>query len=125
MLTSALKLVVAQRLIRKLCVHCRSLYLEPVLLPQSLWPRPLPHWKNNVCDRCYSGSYGRIALFEILPLDAALSRHIIEGATADDIEAFARANGMETLLIQGMRAVEDGLTTPEEIYRVLDVPHDK
>lgn len=123
MLASALKLVVAQRLVRKLCPHCRSLPPEPVILPTKIWPRPLPHWKQNGCEHCYAGFYGRIALFEMLPVTPELSSRIGEGASAEETEKLAHSQGMKTLTEHGFRAVEAGLTTPEEVYRVLGMPH--
>lgn len=123
MLASALRLVVAQRLVRKLCPHCRSMVPEPIVLPPAVWPRPLPHWKNNGCARCFGGFHGRIALFEMLDIDPTLRRQIIDGETADNIELAARQQGMKTLFMQGLRAVEEGLTTVEEVYRVLGAPY--
>jgi len=125
MLASALKLVVAQRLVRRLCPHCRSLNPEPVLLAKSAWPRPLPDWKENGCERCYAGFYGRIALFEMLHITPELSRQIVAGAPASDIETLAHQQGMKSLFDHGLRAVEEGRTTLDEVYRVLGMPHDE
>lgn len=122
MLTSALQLVIAQRLVRKLCPCCRSALPEPLRLPASLFPRPLPQWQANGCERCYGGFYGRLALFELLPVNAALRQAMLEGLPAREIEALARQQGMVSLFESGCLAVEEGLTTIEEIYRVLGFP---
>ncbi|XES84953.1 type II secretion system protein GspE [Franconibacter pulveris] len=122
MLTSALQLVIAQRLVRKLCSCCRSALPEPLRLPAGLFPRPLPQWQANGCERCYSGFYGRLALFELLPVNAALRQAMLEGLPAREIEALARQQGMISLFESGCLAVEEGLTTIEEIYRVLGFP---
>ncbi len=66
MISSALSLVIAQRLVRKLCPHCRKLTTENTRLHGDLWPRPLPRWRAEGCERCYHGFYGRVALFEVL-----------------------------------------------------------
>lgn len=123
MLASALKLVLAQRLVRKLCPHCRSLHPEPVQLPKALWPQPLPNWKANGCERCYAGFYGRIALFEMLNVTPELSRLIVAGASASETEKLAHQQGMKSLFAHGLRAVDEGKTTIEEVYRVIGVPH--
>lgn len=119
MLASALRVVVAQRLVRKLCPHCREPQREPLRLPSSLWAKPLPHWQACGCENCYGGFYGRLALFELLPVDAALRQAVLDGATASEIETLARQQGMATLFESGCQAVEEGLTTIEELYRVL------
>nr|WP_318382962.1 type II secretion system protein GspE [uncultured Enterobacter sp.] len=123
MIASALSLVVAQRLVRKLCPHCRTVIPGETLIPASLWPRPLPHWRAIGCKQCYHGFYGRVALFEVLSVNNALRQAIANGDTAADIQQQARQAGMSTLFDNGCRAVEEGLTTQEELLRVLDVPH--
>lgn len=123
MLASALTLVVAQRLVRKLCPHCRSKTPGDTLIPISLWPRPLPLWQSTGCDQCYHGFYGRVALFEVLPVNKALRHAIAAGDAASDIQRKARQAGMTTLFESGCLAVEQGLTTQEELLRVLGMPH--
>lgn len=123
MLASALTLVVAQRLVRKLCPHCRSKTPGDTLIPTSLWPRPLPLWQSTGCDQCYHGFYGRVALFEVLPVNKALRHAIAAGDAASDIQRKARQAGMTTLFESGCLAVEQGLTTQEELLRVLGMPH--
>ncbi|WP_318377032.1 type II secretion system protein GspE [Enterobacter sp.] len=123
MLASALSLVVAQRLVRKLCPHCRSKIQSDTLIPPALWPRPLPRWQSTGCEQCYHGFYGRIALFEVLPVNKPLRHAIAAGDTASDIHRKARQAGMTTLFESGCLAVERGLTTQEELLRVLGIPH--
>lgn len=123
MLASAIQMVVAQRLVRKLCIHCKKQKAEAITLPDRLWPGPLPDWQPVGCERCYGGFYGRTALFEILPVDTTLRMAIARGVDAGDIEAIARKQGMVTLFEGGCLAVSQGLTTLAEVYRVLGVPH--
>lgn len=122
MISSALSLVVAQRLVRKLCPHCRILSDESATLPNGVWPRPLPRWQAGGCDRCYHGFYGRIALFEVLAIDAELRQAIASEQSAAEIERCARRGGMLTLFQSGCQAVEQGLTTLEELVRILGFP---
>lgn len=123
MLASAIQMVVAQRLVRKLCPHCKKQQGAEVTLPAQLWPCPLPNWQPVGCERCYGGFYGRTALFEILPIEHELRAAIAKGSHAADIGLLAREQGMVTLFESGCQAVSQGLTTLEEIYRVLGVPH--
>lgn len=122
MIASALSLVIAQRLVRRLCPHCRKKESLSATLPRAIWPRALPGWHPTGCDRCYHGFYGRVALFEVLTIDDTLRRVIASGASVDVIEASARQAGMTTLFEHGCMAVEQGLTTLEELIRVLGVP---
>ncbi|MGC5889854.1 type II secretion system protein GspE [Enterobacter roggenkampii] len=123
MISSALTMVIAQRLVRRLCPHCRRETRDQAQLPRSVWPRPLPRWQPTGCDRCYHGFYGRVAIFEVLAIDNALRQAIASGAGIDVIEASARQAGMISLFEHGCRAVEQGLTTIEELLRVLGMPN--
>ncbi|MDY1037005.1 type II secretion system protein GspE [Lelliottia sp. CFBP8978] len=123
MVSSALTLVIAQRLVRRLCPHCRKETQEESLLPKSVWPRKLPHWQPVGCDRCYHGFYGRVALFEVLRVNNDIRQAIASDASIEEIEMSAKQSGMTTLFEHGCMAVEQGLTTLEEIVRVLGVPH--
>ncbi|WP_435929100.1 type II secretion system protein GspE [Dryocola sp. BD613] len=123
MLASALKMVVAQRLVRKLCPHCKRQTHEKLCLPAQICPEPLPDWQPVGCERCYGGYYGRAALFEILPVDHTVRAAIASGAHTAEIERLAREQGMVTLFESGCQSVSTGLTTLKEIYRVLGVPH--
>lgn len=123
MISSALSLVIAQRLVRRLCPHCRQEGPTKTVLPRTLWPHELPQWQPSGCDRCYHGFYGRIALFEVLTIDNDLRQAISSGAAIEVIEASARQTGMTTLFEHGCMAVEQGLTTVEELVRVLGMPN--
>ena len=123
MISSALSLVIAQRLVRKLCPHCRRNAGSAADLPHSLWPRPLPRWQAAGCEHCYHGYHGRLALFEVLPVTPGLRQGIVQGLNAIEIESLARAAGMMTLFESGCQAIKQGLTSLEEVVRVLGIPH--
>ncbi|MFO9783722.1 ATPase, T2SS/T4P/T4SS family [Escherichia sp. WS568] len=123
MLSSALTLVIAQRLVRKLCPHCRRQQGEPIHIPDNVWPSPLPHWQAPGCVHCYHGFYGRTALFEVLPITPIIRQLISANTDVESLETHARQAGMRTLFENGCLAVEQGLTTFEELIRVLGMPH--
>jgi len=125
MISSALSLVIAQRLVRRLCPHCRKDASCHAELPRTVWPRPLPRWQPGGCDRCYHGYYGRVALFEVLEIDNMLRQAIAGGENSEVIEASARQGGMTSLFEHGCMAIEQGLTTLEEVIRVLGMPDGK
>lgn len=125
MISSALTLVVAQRLVRKLCPHCKQRLSDPVVLSPNLWPSALPRWQANGCQHCYHGFYGRTALFEVLTVTPALRQLIASGASAQALEAHLQQTGTGTLFENGCRAVEQGMTSFEEILRVLGMPHER
>lgn len=125
MISSALLVVVAQRLVRRLCPHCQKKEGLSTVLPASVCPVPLPHWCSPGCHRCYRGYYGRTALFEVLPITPSLKQAIVSGASPEEVERLARDSGMMTLFEHGCEAVRQGKTSVEELLRVLGLPHDE
>lgn len=109
--------VLAQRLVRRLCPECRS-----VAPPSShaLYQLGLPtpsHLPRAVgCDRCGGTGYrGRVGIFELLRVDAAIRELILQGAPSDVIREAAAGAGMTPLPLDAWRKVEAGLTTLEEV----------
>ena len=129
LVTSALTAALAQRLARRLCVHCREAY-EPTeaeivaagWTPQELFentPNPVLY-RAIGCSACSTTGYlGRKALLELLVVNEAVEHLIIEGGTADDIHRLAVAQGMVTLRQSGLRKALEGETTLEEVLRVV------
>ncbi|MTD41006.1 type II secretion system protein GspE [Erwinia sp. CPCC 100877] len=120
-IASALQLIIAQRLVRRLCSHCRTRGDTDIVLPSHLWPRPLPDWQPQGCNRCYGGFYERHALFELLPVDASLRQAIADDASQSELNQLASRQGQPRLHESGFQAVEQGLTTVQELWRVLGV----
>ncbi|EJR6684507.1 TPA: GspE/PulE family protein [Escherichia coli] len=112
-----------ETLVRKLCPHCRQQQGEPIHIPVNVWPSPLPHWQAPGCVHCYHGFYGRTALFEVLPITPVIRQLISANTDVESLETHARQAGMCTLFENGCLAVEQGLTTFEELIRVLGMPH--
>ncbi|MFK3661921.1 type II secretion system protein GspE [Scandinavium sp. NPDC088450] len=123
MISSALQVVIAQRLVRRLCPHCRKQEGYSSILPTALCRTPLPHWNAPGCNRCYHGYHGRLALFEVLLITPPLKQAIISGASPEEIEKIARDTGMMTLFEHGYESVRQGQTSVEELLRVIGLPH--
>jgi type II secretory ATPase GspE/PulE/Tfp pilus assembly ATPase PilB-like protein/CheY-like chemotaxis protein len=123
-IASALRGVVAQRLMRRLCKACYETREEAV--PERLAPFIPPGTKllrAVGCPECAMTGYrGRFSILEVLIMNSELERRIGQGATADLIAESARANGMGSLFDSGLRHVLAGDSTLEELLRVADVP---
>jgi len=125
LITSALKGVVAQRLVRKICPHCRTAYtpteeeLESLHLPTQD-PGRYKFYRGKGCSECMDTGYrGRTATFEILEMNAALRHRFREGATREELLAEAQKGGFQTMLEDCRRLVLDGVTTVDEANRIL------
>lgn len=119
LLGPALKLIIAQRLVRRLCPHCRQPAPTIASLPASLWPGTLRTWQATGCDHCFSGYYGRLALFEILPTSAQLQCAIAANATTNALHTLVKKQALTSLFVAGLQAVSRGETTYEEVSRVV------
>ncbi len=123
-IASALRGVVAQRLMRRLCTVCRVSSDEPA--PERVArfiPAGTRLYKAVGCPECAMTGYrGRFSIVEVLRMTPQLERDIGQGATADQIARDARANGMGSLWESGLRHVLAGESTLEELLRVTDVP---
>ncbi len=120
-IAAALRLIIAQRLVRRLCPCCRARGDADIKLPAHLWPRPLPDWQPQGCNQCYGGFYERHALFELLSVDESLRQAIADGASLSELNQLADRQGQSRLYESGFLAVEQGLTTVQELWRVLGV----
>ncbi|MCA3574152.1 MAG: type II/IV secretion system protein [Aestuariivirga sp.] len=125
LIASTLRCVVAQRLVRRLCTHCRTHYEAPpeliAQLPQ--WAlageAPVTLWRAAGCSYCGGSGYsGRAAIFELLSIDDAMRRLIKPGVSAEVIAQAARRAGMASMMADGFAKCRDGLTTVEELGRV-------
>jgi type II secretory ATPase GspE/PulE/Tfp pilus assembly ATPase PilB-like protein/DNA-binding NarL/FixJ family response regulator len=122
-LASALEAIIAQRLVRRICPHCR----EPATpdahqlrsLGESFLAPGLTFFQGRGCPQCNRGYKGRVGIHEVLTMSDALRDAISEGATATQLQVVARASGMTTLLDDAREKLLQGLTTVEEVLRVL------
>jgi type IV pilus assembly protein PilB len=123
---SALDCVLAQRLARRLCEKCKEPYTPtPESLVEARFPwndgEPLPTLhRPKGCTACSKTGYrGRLALHEIMPVSEEIERMAVERASAVTIANMARQQGMETLRDDGMAKVIGGVTSLEEVLRVV------
>ncbi|MDQ1696995.1 MAG: type pilus assembly protein PilB [Frankiaceae bacterium] len=123
---SALDCILAQRLARRLCTKCREPYVpDPETLLSARFPwqdgMELPTLHRPVgCSACSKTGYrGRLALHEVMPVTEEIERLAVERASAVQISQVAREQGMATLRDDGMLKVLAGVTTLEEILRVV------
>jgi general secretion pathway protein E/type IV pilus assembly protein PilB len=117
--------IVAQRLLRKLCLTCRQSY-DPDAKERRLLgmapAEPALLYRGVGCDQCdYQGFRGRVAIMEILKIDAGIDELIARRATAREILTAARSKGFKTLAEDGIRLVRSGVTSVDELMRVADL----
>jgi len=124
-IASAVVGVVAQRLVRRLCVHCRRQYTPPADVLRSLnipevEAAAIPFYKSVGCEQCnHTGYRGRIGIYEVMRVSDKLRRLISTKAPEDQIREAAVSGGMVTLGEDGLAKVKSGVTTPEELLRVV------
>lgn len=123
---SAVEAVLAQRLARRLCSHCREPFhpTEEMLLQNGFPPDSLSEkvtlYRANGCPRCNNTGYkGRLGLYEVMLVSEAIERLTVERKSADEISRVAQAEGMRSLRDDGMSKVLQGVTSMEEIARVI------
>jgi general secretion pathway protein E len=108
LLSSSLLGVLAQRLVRKLCTHCRK--------PETVDGRLVYHAVG--CEHCgYTGYQGRTGIYELLLVDEAIQRLIHNGGSEPEIRQRAAERGMVTMRADGQRWIDAGVTAPEEVVR--------
>jgi len=133
LISASLLLVIAQRLIRVLCPHCKmpfkpdratikgieKYFPEKVVEKIESKQKDLVFYRSVGCSKCgYTGYHGRIGVFEVMEITDNIRSLIIEGADVDHIREEAIREGMTTMRIDGLKKVINGITTIEEVLRV-------
>jgi len=125
LLSSVLRAVAAQRLVRVLCPHCREAYLpdeqelQTLGRMRALYRRGQPLYRAKGCEECmHTGYRGRMAVYEIMPMSESLKKLVVDKADANVLREQALAEGMYFLRDDGVRKVLDGMTTLSEVVRV-------
>ena len=113
--------IIAQRLVRRLCPECKAPHMatpqELVLLGREQGEQ-ITVYEPVGCEKCGNGYKGRKAIYEIMPISAAIRRILHETVTAEEIENAAISEGMNTLRMSGARNVIEGTTSIAEMVRV-------
>lgn len=117
MVASSLSAVLAQRLVRVLCPHCKEEYTPDRDYPGITLPPRL--YRSPGCDKCFNlGTLGRTGLYELLLIDSELCSMIIRQTPAGVIKEYAVGRGMRTLREDGLAKAAAGITSIEEVLRV-------
>jgi general secretion pathway protein E len=122
LVSGALVAIQAQRLVRKICVHCK----RETVLPESILkgveqylPENPTFYVGEGCKECgFSGYMGREMIAEVLPVSETLSRMIARSASKEEMTKQAMEEGFVNMFEDGVQKALEGKTTIEEIYRV-------
>jgi type IV pilus assembly protein PilB len=121
LVSSAVILIVAQRLVRKACQNCKKPEKIPpqTFIDAGFTPEEAPtiiSYKGTGCEICNQTGYkGRVALYEVMPLKDEIKELILQGASVFDLKKAAVNGGMKTLRASGLLKVKAGLTSLEEV----------
>lgn len=124
LLASSLNLVVAQRLVRKICVHCKEpeQLSDELLKRLKLTPEDAKNhtfYRGKGCGNCGGTGYlGRLPIFEFLVIDHEMRELIVASSTESEIRAMSRNKGYGGLFDSGVIRMKQGLTTAEEVLSV-------
>jgi type IV pilus assembly protein PilB len=120
---SALNLVTAQRLVRKICSRCKTevkydeAYLRAAHIPDD-FIQGVTFYRGEGCDACGGDGYrGRQGLYEVMAMSPNLRKLIMAEAATDDLREAAIREGMLTLRMDGLKKIERGVTTIEEVIK--------
>ena len=122
LITSALIGIIAQRLVRRICPHCRVLREVPeeerIAYEGELGEKRTKFYHGTGCNYCaLTGYHGRMGVYEIMVISQEIRRLVLRGASTDEIKAQAIKEGMVTMWRDGMLKVQAGLITPREVLR--------
>ncbi|HVP36605.1 MAG TPA: type IV-A pilus assembly ATPase PilB [Terriglobales bacterium] len=121
LVASAIRLIMAQRMVRKICNYCKE---EVNVNPEALLRLGVPEkeikdfkaYQGKGCQECNkTGFSGRTGLFEIMPITPDLEKMILEGKSSQEIKEFAVASGMLTLRMAAIDKLKNGITSIEEV----------
>ncbi len=124
-IASSVLLILAQRLARKLCEHCKEpdelskeALIKEGLDEQEVSKLEIFKASESGCDRCTNGYKGRVGIFEVMPISEEMGRIIMANGTSLELAKQAKNEGVQNLRSSGLNKVKSGLTSLEEINRV-------
>ena len=123
LISAALNVVLAQRLVRRICARCRQPYDPPRKLRRAVeqlgGEQLSAYYRGAGCRRCRNTGYaGRIGIHELLIINDELRDKIVAGTSIIELRQLATAQGMVTLCFDGFRKIKEGITTVDEVLRV-------
>ena len=124
-IASAVSLIIAQRLARRLCSACKAPDNLPpeTLLDEGFTQEQIDEgitvYKPVGCDKCTNGYKGRVGIYQVMPISDAMARIIMEGGNAIQLADQAEKEGIDDLPKSGLKKIAAGLTSLEEINRVI------
>ncbi|CAN5158469.1 type II secretion system ATPase GspE [soil metagenome] len=127
LIASSVILIEAQRLVRKLCPHCKKQFTPELDLLESIGlnektAKGITFYKAVGCDECNQTGYkGRLALFEIMSMSSGIAKLTMERADTSLLRKQAIADGMTLLIEDGIRKIKEGVTTIEEVIAVATI----
>lgn len=130
LIASSVVMVVAQRLVRKLCTHCKKIYKPDLELltrigVSSQEAQNIEFYEPVGCDECNKTGYrGRVAIFEIMEMTPAIAKLTMERSETGVIRNQAIKDGMTLLIKDGLRRIKQGITTIEEVLAVATIEHE-
>ena len=124
LISAAVNAILAQRLVRKMCSHCKEQYTPSDEMREFLTLQGFASdniWKGKGCDRCRKTGYsGRLGIYELLVMDDSLRDMVTRNPDVNQLRKLCRERGLVTLREDGFRKVISGLTTVDEIIRVTE-----
>ncbi|HXJ31483.1 MAG TPA: type IV-A pilus assembly ATPase PilB [Gemmatimonadales bacterium] len=117
---SAVNIIVAQRLVRRICVDCKQEwnYTDEEMHAFGIDRNQGPFFKGTGCDTCNGTGYkGRQGLYEVMTMTSALRRNVLRGASTEEMTQAAVEEGMLTLRMDGLVKVKRGVTTLDEVVK--------
>ncbi|MGF1758445.1 type IV-A pilus assembly ATPase PilB [Photobacterium sagamiensis] len=121
-LASSLSLIIAQRLARRLCKHCKQEHqLDAITRDKLVIPQHQVIYQANIlgCDDCNKGYLGRVGIYEVMTFSRELAQALVAGASTLELEEIACKQGMQCLQQSGIEKLTDGVTSLAELQRVL------
>ncbi len=129
LLADALNGVISQRLVRKICPHCKESYTPAQTELDKLGckadPASVKFYRGKGCPHCYHTGYvGRTAVFEILIMDRDFKRAVASGSHMTELEASVKRGAFTPLREEGLRLVLSGITSSDEVLRIINTTAD-
>ncbi len=128
LITTTVNIVIGQRLVRKICENCKKSHKLTDKEKKNLADLggfaaaniPETMYRGSGCDECLGSGYrGRVGIYEVMVIDNAIREAMLEKCSAANIKKMAVERGMSTMVEDGFRKAMSGITTPEEVLRVI------